>query len=277
MDFLPKDPRRKQLMNNILLKRFPIGITPYKGFHMLHVDNDFEIVEKTYTGCRETFVHCIRHKYNGTKGNFDAINTHRLYILATLGASNRGDNKKDWDSLLKQMMKSLKLLNSFERNHKWPLSKIRFVDNKSKNWCIPSALFIGNRKWIEVPYLVSWYTLLMRSGTRGWLTDDIVNETDHDKLITALRKSCKNCMSLDRDAKHIYSSLATIDILMANYKELFSDKPRKYHWDNQRIRRGRNPYNEGIRSLADGVTGNAELRNKCEALKKRKQSEKEYK
>jgi len=261
-------------MNNILLRKFPAGISPYKGFNMFHVDNNFEIVERTYTGCRETFVHSIRLKYNGTEGSLNTINTHRLYILATLGASNRGENKKDWNSLLKQMIKSLKLLNSFERNYKWPLSKIRFVDNKSKGRCIPSALFIGNRKWIEVPYLVSWYTLLMRSGTRKWLTDDIINKTDHSKLITALKKSCKSCMSLDRDAIHIYSSLGMIDILMANYKELFSDKPRKYHWANERILYGRYPYNEGIRALAEGITGNAELRDKCKALKKRKQSEK---
>ena len=263
--------------NNILLKKFPSGISTYKGFYMFHVDNDFEIVRGTYTSCRESFVHAIRHKYNGVKGIYTTINTYRLCILATLGSSNYSDSKKDWDNLLKNMTKSLKLLNSFERNYKWPLSKIRFVDNKAKNRYMPSALFIGNRKWIEAPYLVSFYTLLMRLGIRGWLTDDIVNEADHIKLVTTLKRASAQYMDRNMDAKHIHNSLTMIDVLMANHKELFSDKPRKYHWANERVLCGRNPYNEGIRLLAGGATGNAELRDKCKALKKRKQSEKKQK
>jgi hypothetical protein len=161
------------------------------------------------------------------------------------------------------------LVNSFERHYKWPLSKIQFVDDRRYDACVPSALFIGCRKWVTSPYLVSVYMLLLRTGIRPWLGNGVINKTDHNELITGLKNTAEECRNIQPDAMHIYRSLKMIDILMANYKELFSDKPKKYHWATARVRKGASSYNEGIRKLAEGQTGNTELHDKCKALIKK--------
>jgi len=255
-------------MTKPLLKRFPNEMSTYRGVYMFHMDNDLEIVKRTFTSCRETFNACLRHKYNETERVFSSINTHRLHVLITLGASNKENSEEDWAALLEKMTKSLKLLNSFERSYKWPLSRIKLIDNVRKNTYVPSVLFVGNRKWITSPYLVSTYTLLIRIGTAPWFTNDLADESDHNKLITKIKKEC--LVETNRDGLHIKHSIKTINILMANYKELFSNKSRKYHWSTAIIRPGRNPYNEGIRVLASGTTGNIELLNKCNEISKRK-------
>ena len=254
-------------MVKIHKKVFPYQVGMYKMFQMMHVNNDLEIVKNTSTSCRETFISYIRRKYNpNTPTNCRSINTRRLYVLATLGASYIKDSKKAWNNLFQKTERSLKLVNSFERYYKWPLSKVLYVDDTRKTWCTPSSLFIGTRKWATSPYLISAYLLFLRAGTRVWLKDSVINESDHNKLITKLINNSNKYKGVQVDAEHIYNSIKMINILMANHTELFSDKPKGYHWSMERLQVGVPSYTEGIRKLADGKTGYKELYKKCKKL-----------
>jgi len=166
------------------------------------------------------------------------------------------------------MEKSLKLVNSFERYYKWATSKIRIANDERNNIDVPAVLFISNRNWVTSPYLVSFYTLLIRLGKHTWLTNTIVNETDHKKLITKLKKACS--INNIGDAKYILQSIDTATVIISNYNKLFKGKPKKYHWSISRL--GLDPYkpkdmtnafHEGITNLANGFTYYKELYNKC--------------
>jgi len=249
-------------MQNIMLSTFPVGLRDYRGFYMLYVDKNLNIIPNRFTGCRETFCAGMRHKHNNTKSaqNFSKINTNRLYVLITLGAPF--SKKGYWYEILNKMTKSLKIVNSFERRYKWPLSKMRLVDDKRKSVNIPSVLFIGNRKWGISPYLVSLYTLLLRLGKYPWITNDVVNETNHDELLEKLKKVCDTHKRNYTDAMHIHVSINTAISLISNYDELFQGKSKKYHWSMDRLNNFGGGYNEGIRLLAEGKTRYKKLYNK---------------
>ncbi len=251
-------------MKNTLLTTLPNSIASYSGYYMLSVDSNLNAIHSRYTGCRETFCASLRHKHNGGHMNeFSCINTKKLYVLITLGKPVSGD------SILTKMTKSLKLVNSFERYYKWPLSKIRPVNDKRKYLNIPSILFTGNSKWGISPYLVSFYTLLLRIGKYSWLTDTIVNEGDHKELVKKLKKVCNAKQDSFPDAGHIYTSINMANTLISNYNKLFRTQPKKYHWSIERINNG-GGYNEGIRLLADGNTRYQELYMKCKAFQVKK-------
>jgi len=227
------------------------------------VDKDLNIIPGKFTSCRETFCAWTRYKHNSMRPGegFSKINTDRLYVLISFGKP-RSD--KEYWYILRKMTKSLKIVNSFERHYKWPLSKIRRVDDKRKS-ITPSILFIGNRKWGISPYLVSFYILLLRLGKYQWVTDNIVNETDHKKLIVKLKKICSVNKHDSRDAMHIHTSISMANILMHNYDELFKGKPKKYHWNTDKLN-GNSGSTEGIRLLAEGKTCYKALYKRCKKL-----------
>jgi hypothetical protein len=252
-------------MKKVLLTKFPKELTAYNSFYMLFVDKNLDIVPGKYTSCRETFCAGIRRKYNietqysPPQEICATINTSKFYVLITFGKKNNSVTKKQaWDKILGVTTKSLKIINSFERHYKWPLSKIKLVDSDQQSVCIPSTLFVGNRKWGASPYLVSFYLLLTRLGRYPWITDDVVNEDSHNKLVNKLEKLCDSIQNKCVDAMHISRSLNMAKTLMADYDRLFKGKPNKYHWSIDRINVG-NGYSEGIRTLAEGKTHHKEL------------------
>lgn len=247
-----------------LLFTFPKAINNYNGYYMLHMNNSLGVANNIFTSCRETFCANIRHKHNGTRleRGLSKINTNRLYVLITFGG---GHSNKE---ILCKMTKSLKLINSFERYYKWPISKIKLANDKRESVDMPAILFIGNRNWGVSPYLVSLYTLLTRLGKYPWLTDTIVNETDHKKLIAKLKKVCSAKKHSFRDAMHIHTSMNMANILMCNHDELFKGKPKKYHWSTDKLN-GNAGYNEGISLLASGKSNYKELYKKCQELEKK--------
>ncbi|TET59663.1 MAG: hypothetical protein E3J47_08245 [Candidatus Stahlbacteria bacterium] len=251
-------------MKNVLLLTFPKTITNYNGYYMLHVDNNLNVAGGRFTGCRETFCANIRHKHNGTRSGegFSEINTNRLYVLITFGGRTSDTG------LLDKMTRSLKLVNSFERYHKWPLSKIKPANDKRKSVDIPSVLFIANRKWGVSPYLVSLYTLLIRLGKYPWLTDTIVNEADHKTIVAKLKKVCSAKRNTFNDAMHIHKSINMANILISNYDELFKGKSKRYHWSTGKLNSSLY-YNEGISLLAADQSKYKKLQKKCLELKKK--------
>jgi hypothetical protein len=184
-----------------------------------------------------------------------------LYVLISHGKTNGTIIAKK--RILKEMSRSLKLVNSFEQKYKWVLSKTEYADDRRKQVHVPSVLFSGCRKWGSSAYLTSFYTLLLRLGTHEWILNDIFDESDHEKLIIKLKKVCATNSNSNRDAMHIYKSLDTACFLMANYDDLFSEKSGKYYWSEDRLLKNRRPYNEGIRLLADGNSSYKKLNDKC--------------
>lgn len=103
-----------------LLVNTPNNLSMYDRFYMLHLTNDMDIPKNMYTSCRETFCSNIRHKYakDSELLQIHQINTRRMYVLTTHGKITITGNNAARTNISREMTKSLKIVNSFERNYK---------------------------------------------------------------------------------------------------------------------------------------------------------------
>ena len=258
----------------MLKMRFPRwDCSDYRGAPMfLHVtpsgvDGNLKRTCREYNTCREYFNVCMRNKYitNGHKG----IDTSRAYVVYTHGRVHKSEAKGSQQRMLNVATKSLKIINAFERKHKWyPLTKIYPVDDDQGNIYVPSAFFLGPAKWTMSPYLFSLYTLMIRLGKNDWIDDkvsDLCN--DHEKLVNKLYRLGYARRGQGGDALQLYRTVRIWDILMSNYKELFGNRTRAYNWSLDRLVNSDYHRTEGIMRLAMGSTGERGLHDKVQALK----------
>lgn len=66
---------------------------------------------------------------------------------------------------------------------------------------------------------------------------------------------------------HIHTSISMANILMHNYDELFKDKPKKYHWNIDKLNSSPS-CTEGISLLAAGRSNYKKLYNKYKKLQR---------
>lgn len=242
----------------------------YDILHYLHVYPDPKNVGwlTGYSGahnCREFYVQSYRGKING--GTSFTPWARKAYCILTYGRPISTSYADRQTALMADAEKSLYIINSFEKAHKWPLTKIYPVVCENVEG-LTLAFFSGPRKWTTSPYLMSMWSLFLRLGRNPWLPKNL-KSLDHESLIRQILIAAKsNNKGGDSDASQM-ATLKQWDVFLGFYKELFGDKTRKYHWAKTRLH-GANDRPEGIRMLLNQSSGYKELSAKFYKLKKEK-------
>jgi hypothetical protein len=214
--------------------------------------------------CREFFVGRYRYIITGQPANIPSVK--KAYALTMYGYPSQ-QHFEEWKVNLledsqKGSQKGLYITNSFEKAHKWPLTKLYPVECTSLD--IPMVYFVGPRKWTMSPYLMSIWTLCIRLGRNKWLPKKLLT-LDHENLVRQLAISAGNSPSGDRG--QVRATLRNWDDFMSLYHKLFGGVARKDHWALTHLN-GKNARPEGILKLINGTTGYKELHNKFIKLTK---------
>jgi len=214
--------------------------------------------------CREFFVRSYRKKIN--KEDSFTLWARKAYALFSFGRP-KGNMFKNWQLDLKNgSEKGLYIMNSFEKEHKWPQTKLYQVKCTDRN--ITMIFFIGPRKWTTSPYLMSIWSLCVRIGHNSWLPMQLMN-LDHENLVRQLAITSKT--GENSDANQLSKTIKHWDPFMSLYSDLFSGQNRKYHWDISHLK-GFSDRPEGIIKLVDGTTHYKALYKKYNDLRERKKT-----
>lgn len=211
--------------------------------------------------CREYFVRRYRSMidYYGTYE--DRIK--KAYAIVSCGSPQNGDFGLFNTSLLAEAQKSLYIVNSFEKKHKWPLTKLYPVECTNSE--IPMVFFVGPRKWTMSPYLMSIWTLCIRLGRNNWLPKGLLT-FNHRNLVRQLAVNANTFSGFD--AYQLRLTIKEWDTFMGLYHKLFGGIERKNHWSKTHLN-GRDDIPEGIARLIGGGTAYKELHNKFTELTKK--------
>lgn len=225
-------------------------------------ENANRLASTYYTNsCREYFVRHYRNTINTRDALYPPVK--KAYALISYGYS--GTNKFDeWNAKIQdEAQKGLYIVNSFEKAHKWPLTKLYPV--KCKNMKMPLVFFVGARKWTMSPYLMSIWTLCIRLGRNKWLPKGLLT-LSHRNLVRQLAISSKVAKkSGSVDASQLSATLRKWDVFMGLYYKLFAGVDRKHHWSKTHLG-GISDRPEGILRLMNGTTGYKELYKKYSEL-----------
>jgi hypothetical protein len=212
--------------------------------------------------CREYFIKGIREQINNAKGAHPLF-VKRAYALISVGRAHKS-NAVSWQTLLNGYSeKSLYIINSFEKEHGWPLTKIYPVKCTNEGWHLPLIFFSGPKRWTRSPYLMSIWTLMIRLGRNQWLPKNLM-ELGHEDLIRQLLITGKGSTG---DGFQIGKTMRSWDLFMDSYKELFGDQTRKEHWSVTPLN-GFSHRPEGILKLITGTTHHLELKQKWQKIVK---------
>ena len=225
------------------------------------------VKQGTTNDCREFFVKLYREKINKF-GGFTAW-ALKTYALTTPGGSH-SSTFESWNTRFQNNAeKGLHIVNSFEKAHKWPLTRIYQVDARTRDGRrFPAVFWSGPRKWTTSPYLMSIWSLCIRLGRNDWLPKKLMT-LSHENMVREIAIAGR-CQDGCGDS-HQVSTIRQWDPFLSLYKDLFSGHSRKYHWSLDRLfPMGKNDRPEGIMKLLDGSTGHKELNKKYYALKKEK-------
>lgn len=220
---------------------------------------------ESYTGpnnCREFFVRSYREKIN--KGNGFTPWAQNACCLFCYGRPESRNFEMWRDALENNSEKSLFIINSFEKRHGWPLTKLHLVE--CENLKIPFVFFHGPRKWTTSPYLMSIWSLCIRLGQNKWLPKKLMT-LSHDDLVRQMLIAAK-IQGDSGDAWQI-STIREWDPFLSLYKDLFGGINRKEHWNKDHLH-GSNDRPEGIMMLINKTTGYKTLSKKYYRLKKEK-------
>ena len=248
------------------------GVSGYKGLYYVLTypdeSNPGHLMSKGGVDtCREFYVRRFRNIIN-TKDGFTPW-ARRIYCLLSYGAPRRA-TFQSWNTELQEdAEKSLYITNSFEKAHKWPLTKLYPVE--CENAKITFVFFSGPRKWTTSPYLMSIWSLCIRLGRNDWLPANLMT-LNHEDLVKQIMISARSKREGgDSDSSQV-STMKQWDTFLSFYKDLFGEESRKYHWDSARLKTNCCDRPEGIRMLLNNSTGHQELAKKYHTLKKEKKS-----
>jgi len=207
--------------------------------------------------CREYFVKNLRYHIN--QGDGFIPEGRRAYALVSFGMPRNALFEAWQDALNKAAEKSIYIINSYEKHHKWQRTRLYPV----KTAGAPMVFFNGPKRWTMSPYLMSMWTLMIRMGRNSWLPKKLL-KMGHEEMVKYITKAADN---RGGDGYQVARSIHEWDNFMALYKKLFGNNNRKYHWQVSHLN-GRSDRPEGIQKLMDGTTGYTSLHNKYYKLKK---------
>jgi hypothetical protein len=210
--------------------------------------------------CREFFVR--NYRTGIVNGSTSSDYNKKAYALTTYGRP-KASVFDEWNIKLQdESQNGLYILNSFEKAHKWPLTKLYPVE--CTNMKMPAVFFAGPRKWTMSPYLMSIWSLCIRLGRNNWLPKRLLT-LDHENMIRQLI-ICANTTNI-HDARQVKFTLKKWDTFLSLYFKLFGGIERKEHWSKTHLN-GVNDRPEGIAKLMDGTTGYRKLYEKYTELLK---------
>jgi hypothetical protein len=217
--------------------------------------------------CREFYVRSYRHKI--VNNNTHTVMAKRAFALVTYGnkAKSESDFEKRVAKLKSDSLKGLYIINSFEKHHNWPLTKLYDVECATeRNRYLPLVFFSGCRKWTMSPYLLSIWCLAIRLGRNQFVPKQLF-DLSHEDIVRQLAIAANTCSS--GDGMQLRKSIREWDNLMILYKDMFGSENRKYHWALSHLNGG-SDRPEGIMKLITGTTYYKELHKKFFELKKEK-------
>ncbi|TET59650.1 MAG: hypothetical protein E3J47_08180 [Candidatus Stahlbacteria bacterium] len=223
-------------------------------------DSNKLVSTHTTNSCREYFIK--NYRTGITKDDVLSPKVKKAYALISYGIAGV-DRFAEWNTKLQdESQKGLYILNSFEKAHRWPLTKLYPV--KCVNMSMPVVFFAGPRKWTMSPYLMSIWSLCIRLGRNEWLPKKLLT-LNHENLVRQLCISAKS--SIKHDAREVSYTLRKWDTFMSLYSKLFAGIDRKDHWSTTHLN-GHGHSTEGIRRLMDGSTAYRALYDKYLKLTK---------
>jgi len=172
----------------------------------------------TLIGCREGYIGSIRRHYNGEL-LMPGYSTEKTTLLAY---ANPGSSTKQYEAWSKNTIAaSLALVNHFEREYGWYLSKAfkAKLDVKSKGIVY---IFQGSRWWSTAPMTVSLYLLLIRLGRRADV-QALGNKFSTDVLVKTLIKNADKQSMTDG---YYLKNVEKWPVLLKNRAKIF--KSRKF-------------------------------------------------
>lgn len=238
----------------------------YKGYYYIHAypeeaGNEKLVCVSSMYSCREYFVTSYRREINEGDGFIPCA--RGAYALISCGRPPLPSFEAWKTQLYRNSEKGLYIINSFEKAHKWPLTKLYPVRRRST----PCLFFSGPRRWTMSPYLMSIWAMGIRLGRNNWLPKNLLT-LNHKGVVDALVESARKRNSSE-DALQLESSIREWDPFMTLYPDLFGDNTRKYHWDVAHLH-GDSGMCEGIRVLMNGNTKYKKLHKKYFKLKEAK-------
>ena len=140
----------------------------------------------SFEGCREVLTNRLRAMFAETSQardmggirtkDFTDVDRNRLRLLLGLKVAFGNRNKKLIEerktTMDKQMQVGLKLLNHFEKRHRWGDTKLYKTDNDgqfmkdkvNRNNHICVYMVVSSKRWMKSPTTVSLHALLLRLG-----------------------------------------------------------------------------------------------------------------
>ena len=210
-------------------------ISNYKGFH----------------GCREGLIGTI----SSNLANIETDKTHMLFRWDS-GIDKEGKKNESILANKKWAEKSIKLLHIYEKIAGWPLTKPYKVktDNGERTLLY---YFLGSRRWVKAPYLLSLYILLVRLCK----LENFDNFKTHDDLIKIVEDISKRGKSsnISMDERHALDTIPYWKTIIGYYSDLFRKKKIEYYWSTDRLSTDSYVSYEGITCLSVGNTNNRTL------------------
>lgn len=243
----------------------PAAFSPTNYISLFYINtcltksNELRRVEPIkFNTCREYFVMHYRRAINDF-GPFTPW-ARKAYALLSCGKCFAEAYDLRHKNFLRQARKSLKFVNSFEKQAKWQRTKLYTVESKNT----PMVFFVGPHRWTMSPYLMSIWSLAIRVGRNGFVSDDVLAKP-HKTMVERINRSARLQSEKNDDARQISSTIAFWDLFLSSYKELFGGKKRKYHWSTEVFKGATGYINaraEGIQRLTNGGSAAVGLRKK---------------
>ena len=232
-----------------------INLPSYNGFSfgIAKFDaNDGKLISQHggFHGCREGLIGTISSELASIKTD----KTHMLFKWDS-GSNKEEEKNKSILANKKWAEKSIKLLHIYEKIAGWPLTKPYKVktDNGEKTLLY---YFLGSRRWVKAPYLLSLYILLVRLCKLENF-DDFKTHDDLIKIVENISERGNRNVSMDE--RHALDTIPYWKTIIEYYSDLFRKKKIEYYWSRERLLTGRNVSYEGITCLSNGNTSNETL------------------
>jgi len=184
------------------------------------------------------------------------IDRLRLLAKTSTGYISPSLKAQEHEKFKVRVKAALKILNIIEREHKWALTVAHPIKPYSNVDCI--YLFVASKKWMRSPHLLSLFTLLIRLAQQTKLNNDtsFKRVRTYKGLLKKL-KEYSEMTSHNPDKVTVKQTKQFWDPLLRNYQKLYRGMSMKRNFDNNKYS---NYYDEGLRKLCRGSTGDMEMR-----------------
>jgi hypothetical protein len=222
-------------------------------------DGVIKLVSGTHT-CREGLFHNMRSRISGSGGNQP---TDRMRMIFRWYAS-KNDREKQMAENEAWALRSVSVLQAFDKIAGWPLTRVYKLDvGSSNNSWLQCYYYWSSRRWMKASYLVSLYIMLVRMCK----DERIRGFKNFDGLVKVIEKVISSGTSLKYDHSYVKSSMPYWEALMKGYPDLFRQHKMPYYWDTSRLG-GSSGGSEGIQYLVNGDTRYTDVRKKLLEIKR---------